>query len=87
MDYVAFFRSIFTSVTGWFDIIINSTNMGLWLLAAVGVVASIRFLLLPIFGGMFNLSSAGSDSVKKGKYDSGKYSTTSNPGYHGKYEK
>ena len=87
MDLVSFFQRIFTSCTGWFETLISKTNMGVWLLAAVGVVMSIRFLLLPIFGGIFNISTAGSDSVKKGKYDSGKYSVTSNPGYHGKYEK
>lgn len=87
MDVVAFFQRIFISCTGWFDSLLSATNMGQWLLAAVGVIMSIRFLLLPIFGGIFNISAAGSDSVKKGKFDSGKYSVSSNPGYHGKYEK
>lgn len=87
MDVVAFFQRIFTSCTGWFDTLLSATNMAQWLLAAVGVIMSIRFLLLPIFGGIFNISTAGSDSAKKGKFDSGKYSVSSNPGYHGKYEK
>lgn len=64
MDVVSFFQRIFTSCTGWFDTLLSVTNMGQWLLAAVGVIMSVRFLLLPIFGGIFNLGTAGSDSAR-----------------------
>lgn len=64
MDVVSFFQRIFTSCTGWFDTLLSATNMGQWLLAAVGVIMSVRFLLLPIFGGIFNIGTAGSDSAR-----------------------
>lgn len=72
MDLVYYFQRIFTSCTSWFETLISKTNMGPWLLAAVGVIMSVRFLLLPIFGGIFNVSMAGSDSAKKLKQDSNK---------------
>lgn len=72
MDLVSYFQRIFTSCTRWFEILISKTNMSPWLLAAVGVIMSVRFLLLPIFGGIFNVSMAGSDSAKKLKQDSNK---------------
>lgn len=64
MDVVSFFQRIFVTCTGWFDSLLSATNMGQWLLAAVGVIMSVRFLLLPIFGGIFNIGTAGSDSAK-----------------------
>lgn len=86
MDLVSFFTRVFTACTQWFDSILSRTNTSSWLLAAVGVIASIRFLLIPIFGGIFNVGNAGSDSAKLGKYDSGKYARHNLP-YEGKYEK
>lgn len=57
MDLVAFFTSIFSSCTSWFNSLFSASGMEQWLFAAIGVIMAIRFFIMPLFGGIFRAAS------------------------------
>lgn len=54
------FKSIFISCSNWLEVLFSSTSMLGFYLGVVGIVVSIRFILMPLFRGGV---TGGSDKV------------------------
>lgn len=89
-EVIKLFTTIFQKCVSWFNSLLSAVGGSDYVVAALLIVFVVSFLILPMRGGHFDVSSGltdfGRTQLYTPKYSSGKWKV-GNPGYKGKFSK